>query len=312
MEKPKIAFIDDESRILRSLKMHFRQSYDVFTTTDANELMDYLSHNEVQVVVSDQRMPNKSGTEVLRDVREASPNTIRILLTGYADLNAVIDSVNEGEIYRYITKPWQNDELKKVVEKATEIAQQTQAVSHTLTEDTPAATQPLAKRNVLVLDDDEKIFEEIKDNFGSNYSVYWASTLEEASDLLSRKDFGVAIADVSLNGDDIAPAVYALKNIQPDLMVLILTEFRDAHLVIDLINKGQIYRCLPRPTNLSIMGISLERAFTQHELMRQQPVLAARHHVEEAPDVEGFDLSKKIKQFFKRLGWGRQKQQNPT
>lgn len=112
MQKPKLAFIDDELRILRSLKMHFRQTHDVFITTDPAELMDYVVANDVQVVISDQRMPDKQGTEVLREVRELSPNTIRILLTGYADLNAVIDSVNDGEIYRYITKPWQNDELK--------------------------------------------------------------------------------------------------------------------------------------------------------------------------------------------------------
>lgn len=85
MQKPKIAFIDDEPRILRSLKMHFRQSHDVFITTDAAELMEYVSTNDVQVVISDQRMPDKQGTEVLRDIKAASPNTLRILLTGYAD-----------------------------------------------------------------------------------------------------------------------------------------------------------------------------------------------------------------------------------
>ncbi len=133
MQKPKIAFIDDEPRILRSLKMHFRQSHDVFITTDAIELMEYISANEVQVVVSDQRMPDKQGTEVLRDIKSASPNTIRILLTGYADLNAVIDSVNEGEIYRYITKPWQNDELKKTINKATEIARENPRITQNAT-----------------------------------------------------------------------------------------------------------------------------------------------------------------------------------
>lgn len=302
MDKPKIAFIDDEARILRSLKMHFRQSHDVFTTTDPDELINYIKANDVKVVISDQRMPDKQGTQVLREVKEISPKTIRILLTGYADLNAVVESVNEGEIYRYITKPWQNEELKKVVNKATEIAQQTQDIEQGIIE----AVSSRGNRQVLVLDDDEEVFQQLKNHFEPAYKVSWASTLDQASDLLQRKKFGVAIADVTLNGENIAPVVYALKNLQPDLMVLMLTEFKDAHMIIDLINKGQIYRCLPRPTNLALMSLSLDRAYGHHEKLVQQPILAARHHVEEAPEIEGFSLSEKLKGFFAKLtGWGK-------
>lgn len=306
MQKPKIAFIDDEPRILRSLKMHFRQSHDVFTTTDATELMKYVSEHDVQVVISDQRMPDKQGTEVLRDIKEASPNTIRILLTGYADLNAVIDSVNDGEIYRYITKPWQNDELKKIVNKATEIAQQTQDITQNMKQgdESQSFMNASSKRNILVLDDDESIYQEIKNQFKSTYTVSWASNLEQAAKLLHKKKFGVTITDATLNEENITPIVYALKNIQPDLMVLMLTEFKDAHMVIDLINKGQVYRCLPRPTNFSIMSISLDRAFEHHERLVQQPILATRHHVEEVPEAETFNFSERLKGFFAKFrGW---------
>ncbi|MEN6669061.1 response regulator [Psychrobacter sp. B38] len=308
MQKPKIAFIDDEPRILRSLKMHFRQSHDVFTTTDASELMKYVSEHEVQVVISDQRMPDKSGTEVLREVKEASPNTIRILLTGYADLNAVIDSVNEGEIYRYITKPWQNDELKKVVNKATEIAQQTQDIAQEGSEaediQNHTALSSNTKRNILVLDDDEEVYQQMKQYFKNTYTVSWASNLEQAAKLLQKKDFGVTITDAMLNQENITPIVYALKNIQPNLMVIMLTEFKDAHMVIDLINKGQVYRCLPRPTNFSIMSISLDRAFQHHEKLVQQPILAARHHVDAVSETESSLFSDRLKGFFtKFIGW---------
>lgn len=306
MQKPKIAFIDDEPRILRSLKMHFRQSHDVFTTTDATELMKYVSEHDVQVVISDQRMPDKQGTEVLRDIKEASPNTIRILLTGYADLNAVIDSVNDGEIYRYITKPWQNDELKKIVNKATEIAQQTQDITQNMKQgdESQSFMNASSKRNILVLDDDESTYQEIKNQFKSTYTVSWASNLEQAAKLLQKKKFGVTITDATLNEENITPIVYALKNIQPDLMVLMLTEFKDAHMVIDLINKGQVYRCLPRPTNFSIMSISLDRAFEHHERLVQQPILATRHHVEEVPEAETFNFSERLKGFFAKFrGW---------
>ena len=308
MQKPKIAFIDDEPRILRSLKMHFRQSHDVFITTDASELMKYVSEHDVQVVISDQRMPDKQGTEVLRDIKAASPNTLRILLTGYADLNAVIDSVNEGEIYRYITKPWQNDELKQIVNKATEIAQQTQEITQNTMQgnDTQKVSggSTGSNRNILVLDDDESVYQQIKSHFKSAYTVSWASNLEQAAKLLQKKRFGVTITDSTLNKENITPIVYALKNIQPDLMVLMLTEFKDAHMVIDLINKGQVYRCLPRPTNFSIMSISLDRAFDHHERLLEQPILAARHHVEEVTESEALNFSERLKGFFAKFrGW---------
>ncbi|WP_333954226.1 response regulator [Psychrobacter sp. S4(2024)] len=308
MQKPKIAFIDDEPRILRSLKMHFRQSHDVFITTDASELMKYVSEHDVQVVISDQRMPDKQGTEVLRDIKAASPNTLRILLTGYADLNAVIDSVNEGEIYRYITKPWQNDELKQIVNKATEIAQQTQEITQNTMQgnDTQKVSGGItgSNRNILVLDDDESVYQQIKSHFKSAYTVSWASNLEQAAKLLQKKRFGVTITDSTLNKENITPIVYALKNIQPDLMVLMLTEFKDAHMVIDLINKGQVYRCLPRPTNFSIMSISLDRAFDHHERLLEQPILAARHHVEEVTESEALNFSERLKGFFAKFrGW---------
>ena len=308
MQKPKIAFIDDEPRILRSLKMHFRQSHDVFITTDASELMKYVSEHDVQVVISDQRMPDKQGTEVLRDIKAASPNTLRILLTGYADLNAVIDSVNEGEIYRYITKPWQNDELKQIVNKATEIAQQTQEITQNTMQgnDTQKVSggSTGSNRNILVLDDDESVYQQIKSHVKSAYTVSWASNLEQAARLLQKKRFGVTITDSTLNKENITPIVYALKNIQPDLMVLMLTEFKDAHMVIDLINKGQVYRCLPRPTNFSIMSISLDRAFDHHERLLEQPILAARHHVEEVTESEALNFSERLKGFFAKFrGW---------
>ena len=308
MQKPKIAFIDDEPRILRSLKMHFRQSHDVFITTDASELMKYVSEHDVQVVISDQRMPDKQGTEVLRDIKAASPNTLRILLTGYADLNAVIDSVNEGEIYRYITKPWQNDELKQIVNKATEIAQQTQEITQNTMQgnDTQryVGGRTGSNRNILVLDDDESVYQQIKSHVKSAYTVSWASNLEQAAKLLQKKRFGVTITDSTLNKENITPIVYALKNIQPDLMVVMLTEFKDAHMVIDLINKGQVYRCLTRPTNFSIMSISLDRAFDHHERLVEQPILAARHHVEEVTESEALNFSERLKGFFAKFrGW---------
>ena len=106
MSKPTLLLIDDEERILRSLRMLFFIGYDVRTTTDPDEAIRILREEKVHVIVSDQRMPVMQGSELLRIARETSPATMRILLTGYSDLDASIASVNEGEVFRYLMKPW--------------------------------------------------------------------------------------------------------------------------------------------------------------------------------------------------------------
>jgi len=122
--KPTILLVDDEERILRSLKLLLRHEYNIKTTTDGREAIDICSHQKIDVVISDQRMPIMSGVDVLKRIKEKSPSTIRILLTGYADLAAAIGSVNEGEIYRFLQKPWNGDEIRSVVASAVEVSKQ--------------------------------------------------------------------------------------------------------------------------------------------------------------------------------------------
>ena len=295
--KPKIAFIDDEDRILRSLKMHFRATHDVFTTTDPDELLVYVQQNAVQVVISDQRMPKKLGVDVLKDVKALSPHTIRILLTGYADLNAVINAINEGEIFRYITKPWQTDTLKNVVNQATQIAIQTQ---DSFAEKPSTARHAIVKRKVLVIDDSELVYQQMQQKF-TQFDICWANSLEQAVVLLEQANFGVAITDVSLGGDNISPVIYALKQRFPDLAVMVLTALDDSHTLIDLINKGQVYRYLPRPSNLALLEISIQRAYDYHQTLVDQPKLQARHAVAEVTEAETRSFGNKVKSFLSRF-----------
>lgn len=119
--KPKILFVDDEERILNSLRALFRMEYDVTVTTDGYHAVELLKHNHYHLLVSDQRMPIMQGVELLRQAKEHSPHTVRILLTGFSDLAAIVGSVNEGEVYRYICKPWDSEELRELIASAVKI-----------------------------------------------------------------------------------------------------------------------------------------------------------------------------------------------
>ena len=104
-EKLNILFVDDEKQILIPLKAMFKKQYKVFTAVSGSDALNIIRSNLISIIVSDQRMPEMPGIELLKQVKEISPLTVRILLTGYADLNAVVESVNTGEIFRFIEKP---------------------------------------------------------------------------------------------------------------------------------------------------------------------------------------------------------------
>lgn len=111
-KNPKILIVDDEAEILKSLSDLLRKDFHIFATSDVEEALRLLvSPNMFAMVISDQRMPVMTGAELLANVAKTSPDTARILLTGFADIDAVIDAVNEGHIVRYITKPWHADKL---------------------------------------------------------------------------------------------------------------------------------------------------------------------------------------------------------
>jgi signal transduction histidine kinase len=112
--------VDDEPDVVQSLQDLLRLDYRVLGATHARDGLRLLHEHDVHVVMSDQRMPQTSGVEFLRQVRRDRPAAVRLLFTGYADIRAVIDAINEGHVYRYITKPWDPDELLTVIRQAAE------------------------------------------------------------------------------------------------------------------------------------------------------------------------------------------------
>ncbi len=120
-KKIDILYVDDEENNLISFKAAFRLKYNIMIAVSADAAMKILETKQVEIIITDQRMPNMTGIEFLEKVIEKYPDPIRILLTGYADMNAVIDAVNKGKIYHYLSKPWSEKELEETIEKAYEV-----------------------------------------------------------------------------------------------------------------------------------------------------------------------------------------------
>ena len=123
-EKLKLMVVDDEPDNLDLLYRTFRRDFKVFKADGAGNALETLDREgEMAVIISDQRMPEMNGTEFLGKTLERFPDTIRILLTGYTDVEDLVEAINSGKVFKYITKPWNTNELKQVVQQAAETYQ---------------------------------------------------------------------------------------------------------------------------------------------------------------------------------------------
>ena len=115
-----LLFVDDEPDIVDSLRRSFRKMYTVLTATSGNEALELIKTRKVDLIISDQRMPGMTGDELLASAKTLQPDAIRILLTGYSDLESLVKCVNEASIYKYMTKPWEPEVLRLTVDRALE------------------------------------------------------------------------------------------------------------------------------------------------------------------------------------------------
>jgi len=116
-----ILVVDDEPEILFSLRGLLRREFELHTAASGAEALEVLRRHPVHAILSDQRMPQMTGVELLRQARGECPEAVRMIFTGYADIKSVVDAVNHGHIYRYLTKPWDPDDLVAVLHEACDL-----------------------------------------------------------------------------------------------------------------------------------------------------------------------------------------------
>lgn len=116
-----ILYIDDEVHNLYAFKASFRREFNVFIAESTSDAMDIIRNKEIHIIISDQRMPQMTGIEFFEQLLHEYPDPIRMLLTGYTDINAVIDAINKGQVYNYFTKPWNEEVLRSHILKAFDI-----------------------------------------------------------------------------------------------------------------------------------------------------------------------------------------------
>jgi eukaryotic-like serine/threonine-protein kinase len=274
--RARILFVDDEERILTALRSIFRADYHVFTATNGPEALEFAGKFKPHVVVSDQRMPDMPGVELLRRVKETAPSAVRILLTGYSDLAAIVGSINDGEVYRFIAKPWDNRDIRKTIAEAATIGLELADAPLA-----PATLPSTMSAAVLVIESEQEIFRAVREMFGAVCPVLGAASLEEAFDMLRAQEVALILADIGNDSEESLLAFKLLKREHPEILVMALTATSDSELMIELINQAQIFRFLNKPVNLRLLKQHVQAALARYLAFQRTPLLVQQHRVEE-------------------------------
>ena len=301
-----LLFVDDEERIVNLLRMVFRADYEVFTATSGAEALQVLASRRVDVIVSDQRMPGMQGVELLAAVRERWPATMRILLTGYSDLAAIVGSVNEGAVYRFVSKPWDQQEMKGIIADAAEAAQHTRQHVLAAAEDSAFTTSAGFDDapELLIVDDSAGDREALRRFFETDYQVHAVGTVGEALGVLEQRDIGVIVSEARVGGQDAGKLLRALKQHYPAITTVMLSRAADADLVIRLINQAQIYRFASKPIRSGPFQLAVSAAMREHKRLRISPSLLKRHRLARSTEPEDHSL---VASVVKSLGGWRER-----
>lgn len=265
----RIMFVDDEERILRSLALQFRRHYQVLTEPNPVRALQRLENEAIDIIVSDQRMPQMSGSQLLAEVQQRHPQALRILLTGYSDLAAATEALNQGGIFRYLTKPWDTEAMQETLAQAARLARQRKeraAASH-------AGVQAQLTRapSLLLLDNDADTLRhtsELCRNCG--IQLYRAQTMDQALGLLNEYPVDILVSDLRLDNQDTRPLLMSLAQAHPRLLSIVITPFQDTQVLLQLINQAQIFRYLPKPIRSGMYERTIRTAADRARLLQEQ------------------------------------------
>jgi serine/threonine-protein kinase len=263
---PAVLFVDDEERVLNALSYLFRDSYEVEVANGGAAALERLKARRFHVLVSDQRMPEMPGVELLRQAKGIAPGTVRLLLTGYSDLAAIVGSVNESEVFRFVSKPWQEEDLRATIAEAADVAIALEAAAAG-----PAATLP-PNAAVLVLGE-AAVGRAVRELAKDAYKVHDAANVDAALEILATEEIATLVCDLDLRANDPAALLRILKKQSPQTQLITLSAASDSELIISLINEARIYRFLKKPVNFSLLQGALAAALQRYSRLAKSPAL---------------------------------------
>lgn len=302
--KPKLLFVDDEERILNTVRALFRSKYEVVTTTDGNEALSLLRQHHFELIVSDQRMPIMKGVELLRQAKLISPNTVRILLTGFSDLADLIGSINDGEIFRFVSKPWVNDELQQIVAEGVNVGIALAAESfHSRSQELPKYVEP-SPSDIIIINGDTAMYGLVT-GLLPTCNVHPAKNHAEALRIMTEHEIAIVVS--SMDGDHKADTEFfaMLKREHPQITSIIIAPSGDSEALVSLINHARVFRYMFKPLKTGLLNVYLNSALKEYTKFKAEPHLLKQQKPQESRDAEPLSPTilatlRGLKSFFKK------------
>ncbi len=274
-----ILLVDDEPLLLSSLSRVLRLHYTVFTAENGVQALDIIQRNKIKVIVSDQRMPGMLGHELLGKVKDLSPNTVRLLLTGYSDLDAILNSVNAGQIFRYINKPCSVEKLREMIELGVQIHDRIVAMQNdakvaaptTPTVQTAKAAETDPPATLLFVGYTTTEVQKLTSKLTPRYVIEHATTLDEAFAALNRVAVSVLVSDLNFDEHDGIDFLNTVKKEFPHTVAVILTDIVDATMAIRSINEVQVFRYITKPISEELFARTIEEAVKKNRTYQLTP-----------------------------------------
>jgi serine/threonine-protein kinase len=266
IRRPSILFVDDEERILSSLQHLFGDSYEVETASGGIAALERLRARRFHALVSDQRMPDMPGVELLRQAKDLAPRTVRLLLTGYSDLAAIVGSVNDSEVFRFVSKPWQEEDLRATIAEAVDVAIALEAAA--------AAPAPALSPDATALVLGEPALARAARELAKGaFKVREATNIDAALEVLAAEEIGALVCDLDIGAGDPAALLRILKKQSPQTQLIAASSASDSELIISLINEARIYRFLKKPVNFSLLQAAMSAALGRYARMMNSPAM---------------------------------------
>lgn len=270
-----ILLVDDEPLILSSMRDLLEVDYAVHTAESGQKALEILSKFPIKVIISDERMPMMRGHQLLKRAKQVSPNTIRILLTGYADLESVMNSVNAGEIFRYLNKPCRNDVLLNVVRLSVQIYDRLLSLKPTATaaasknEVKPDLSTP--KYDALFVGFTPDEIARLQLRLSKHFTIRTAATVVEALKLIGDVPPAVIVSELKLDDYEGIDFLQAVIRENPQLIIIVLTDTVDVGLITKAVNELNVFRYLPKSATQDEIERALMDAAARSAIYRAQP-----------------------------------------
>jgi response regulator RpfG family c-di-GMP phosphodiesterase len=289
LEKLKLMVVDDEPDNLEILYRTFQRDFQVFKAHSGHTALEILEQEgEMAVIISDQRMPLMNGTEFLSRTVDHFPDTMRILLTGYTDVEDLVDAINSGKVFKYITKPWNPENVKAVVLQAADTYRVLKRRINELrrllvlnalispgkisNSDIVETSSETSKRlKLMVVDDEPDNLDLLYRTFRREFRVFKADSARTALEILEQQgEMAVIISDQRIPEMKGTEFFRIAAERFPDTMRMLLTGYTDVEDLVDAVNSGHVFKYITKPWNPETINVIVQQAADTYRVLKRR------------------------------------------